>query len=71
MENQIQILSNYDNNISLSIRQGLKYSFNIGLDEIYKMIPMSKRRIEAYYPLINYLERLNIYMTIITTWGKN
>ena len=65
-KNQIQILSNYDNNISLSIRQGLKYSFNIGLDEIYEMIPFKERQIRSYYPLINYLRKLGIEMNITT-----
>lgn len=60
----IDKLINYDPEILTSITLNKEYKFNISLEEIYKLMPMSEYKIKKYYPLINYLKTLNIEMVI-------
>lgn len=60
----IKILDNYDSNLIKSIKSKTLYSLNINLNIMFDIIPMSKRRVESYYPLINYLKTLGIELNI-------
>lgn len=60
----IQLYS-YDSKIRDSIENGNSYSFNITLDELYKLIPKSRKAKDRYSGFINFLNSKNIKMTIV------
>jgi hypothetical protein len=66
----INKLCNYDSNISSSLSLGIKYNFEITLNDIFNLIPMSEKKVKKYYPLINYLRGLGIEMKIMTSWNS-
>ena len=66
----INKLCNYDSNISSSLSLGVKYNFEITLNDIFNLIPMSEKKVKKYYPLINYLRGLGIEMKIMTSWNS-
>lgn len=63
-------LNKYDSNILESIRYNKNYSIKISLDAIYEIIPMSRKEVDKYNSLVNYLMTLGIDMTI-TSNHKN
>ena len=63
-------LNKYDSNILESIRYNKNYSIKISLDAIYEIIPMSRKEVDKYNSLVNYLMTLGINMTI-TSNHKN
>ena len=67
----IKKLIEWDENILNSIKTLQKYEFIIELDDIYNILPFNDRKVTRYYPLINYLRKFNIEMTIRTIRNKN
>ena len=45
--------------------KGKAYSFSITLDELYNLIPKSRKAKDRYNKLINFLNTKNIKMTIV------
>ena len=62
--NHIKILGDYDNNIIKSINSKTKYELIISIDKLYELIPVSRKEISKYFPLLNYLKTLGIDMKI-------
>lgn len=59
------LLYSYDPMIRNSIENGKPYSFSITLDELYNLIPKSKKAKDRYKGFINFLNTKNIKMTIV------
>lgn len=70
-ENIWSLIDNYDRNILYSILTGVPYSFNITLDEIFNIIPMSEKKVKKYYFLTSSLQSLGITMSIDSIIGNN
>lgn len=64
---RIDILSKmYDANIIKNIESKSIYSFNISLNNIFNLIPMSEKRVRKYKTLVRDLSKLGITMNIIS-----
>ena len=64
-------LGEYDKNIISSILEDKTYKFSINLSEIFRIIPTIDKRVQRYFPLINYLKSLGIEMNITSNYkGK-
>jgi NifU-like protein involved in Fe-S cluster formation len=50
--------------IKNSIESDTQYDLILTLDEIYKIIPKSQKKVKEYYPLINALRKIGINLTI-------
>lgn len=59
------LLYNYDSKIRDSIMKGKAYSFSITLDELYNLIPKSRKAKDRYKGFINFLNTKKIKMTIV------
>lgn len=59
-----EILMELDENLKDSILRSQSYYFEIELSKIYKLIPMDRRKVERYYPMINYFRKLGIEIVI-------
>lgn len=59
-----EILMELDENLKDSILRNQSYYFEIELSKIYKLIPMDRRKVERYYPMINYFRKLGIEIVI-------
>ena len=57
-------LYRYDAKIRESIENETSYSFDIPLDELYKIIPKSRKAKDRYKGLIETLNKRNITMNI-------
>ena len=66
-----EILSEYDTKLKEKLINGEKYKLEIKLREIYELIPMSSRKVQRYYPMINYFRRLGIDINIIVDKRNN
>ena len=58
-------LSKYDPMLLESVRNFKSYSFNISLDNIFKLLPKAKKESRKYYPLINFFKSIGVNMTLI------
>lgn len=69
---RLNLLSNeYDRNILSKVLSGDSYSFDININDLFRLIPMSKKESGRYSVLINELSLLGITMNIITNnWNK-
>jgi hypothetical protein len=61
----LAFLEGYDANIRNAIENNIPYSFNITLNDLYKIIPKSKKGKDRYTTLINHLLKMNITMNLI------
>jgi hypothetical protein len=61
----LAFLEAYDANIRNAIENNMPYSFNITLNDLYKIIPKSKKGKDRYTTLINHLLKMNITMKLI------
>lgn len=61
----LAFLEAYDANIRNAIENNMPYSFNIALNDLYKIIPKSKKGKDRYTTLINHLLKMNITMNLI------
>ena len=61
----LAFLESYDANIRNAIENNMPYSFNITLNDLYKIIPKSKKGKDRYTTLINHLLKMNITMNLI------
>lgn len=59
------ILYSYDSMIRDSIEKNKPYSFDITLDELYKLVPKSRKSKDRYERFIKFLDAKNIKMTIV------
>lgn len=59
-----KLFSNLDENFRHCIESGLPYKLQFTLDDIYEIIPMVDKRIQRYYPMINYFRKLGIEIVI-------
>ena len=59
------LLYTYDSKIRDSIMKGKAYSFSITLDELYNLIPKSRKAKDRYKGFINFLNTKKIKMTIV------
>lgn len=59
------LLYTYDSKIRDSIMKGKAYSFSITLDELYNLIPKSRKAKDRYKRFINFLNTKKIKMTIV------
>ena len=61
----LAFLEGYDPNIRKAIENNIPYSFSITLDELYRIIPQSKKSKDRYERIANYLQKQQITMSII------
>lgn len=66
-----EILMELDENLKDSILRNQSYYFEIELSKLYKLIPMDRRKVERYYPMINYFRKLGIDINIIVDKRNN
>lgn len=69
-----EILMELDENLKDSILRSQSYYFEIELSRLYKLIPMNDKKVQRYYPMINYFRKLGIEIIISTNSnnkGKN
>lgn len=59
------LLYTYDSKIRDSIMKGKAYSFSITLDELYNLIPKSRKAKDRYKGFVNFLNTKKIKMTIV------
>ena len=64
-------LGSYDPNFMNAILTKSNYVLNIGLDEIYELIPMDRKRTERYSSLVSYLRLIGIELNIKSEIGRN
>lgn len=64
---QIAKLSTIDYNIFNSIVNNMNYSCSIRLDEIYSVIPMSRKEVDKYNKISNWINKLGINLSIINS----
>lgn len=62
--NAISILCSYDPKLEDSLKYGTAYWMDIDLSILYSLIPLKEKQVRSYYPLINYLRKFNIELTI-------
>ena len=67
----IMTLGNYDPNFMNAVLTKSNYILTIGLDEIYELIPMDRKRTGRYNPLVNYLRSIGIELNIKSEIGRN
>ena len=60
----LAILEGYDGNIRNAIENNKAYSFDISLDDLYKIIPQSRKTRDRYKRLIDYLKKRKITLII-------
>ena len=60
----LAILEGYDGNIRNAIENNKTYSFDISLDDLYKIIPQSRKTRDRYKRLIDYLKKRKITLNI-------
>ena len=61
----LAVLEGYDGKIRDAVDNDLPYSFDITLNDLYKLIPQSKKAKDRYKRLVNYLITRKITMRII------
>ena len=61
-----QSLIEYDDNIRVALLNKSKYSLTIELKVMNIISPRKDLRVREYYPLINYLRKLGIELTVIS-----
>lgn len=66
----ISVLMNSYPNLKDAILRNEGCIMEVSLDDIYNLIPRKERKVRSYYPLISYLETLNIDL-IITSECRN
>jgi hypothetical protein len=57
-------LCSYDPKLEDSLKYGTAYWMDIDLSILYSLIPLKEKQVRSYYPLINYLRKFNIELTI-------
>ena len=62
---QITKLSLYDSNIFSSIMKNDKYTCKISLNDIFSILPMSRKEVDKYNTCVKYLDNLGIDIIII------
>ena len=67
----IMTLGNYDPNFMNAVLTKSNYILTIGLDEIYELIPMDRKRTGRYDPLVSYLRSIGIELNIKSEIGRN
>lgn len=55
-----------DTNLQAAIENNQPYSFSLTFDDIFSTIPRDRKKQDRYKPLINYLRKRNITLTITT-----
>lgn len=68
---QIAKISLLDKNIFNSIIEEYTYRSEIKLDEIFKILPMYEKKVKYYNPIVNYLMKLGIILSIPNEVGRN
>ena len=61
----LAVLEGYDSNIRDAVDNGLPYSFDITLTDLYKLIPKPKKAKDRYSGLVGYMKTYRITMNII------
>ena len=67
----VKLLGDLDPNLINAIERKKGYKLEFTLDEIWNLIPMDRKKIDRYYPMINYFRKLGVDIKIMTTWGNN
>lgn len=68
---KIAKLCKYNLNILNSLLNGVKYEFNISLDDIYNILPMTERKVKYYKSIIKLMRSLSIEMNVTSIIGRN
>lgn len=55
-----------DTKLRVAIETNQPYSFSLTLDNLFNTIPRDRKKLDRYKPLINYLRKRNITLTITT-----
>jgi hypothetical protein len=66
IKSSIDTLINYNQNIFYHIITGSPYSFDININDLFNILPMSKKESGRYSSLIETLKSMNVFMNIIT-----
>ena len=65
-------LMKWNGEIERSILNGARYSLSININDLFNLIPMSKKESYKYSNLVSYLSELGVTLNIITNdWNKN
>ena len=69
---KIAKLCKYNLDILSSLLNGVKYEFNISLNDIYDLLPMNKKKgVERYKFIIRIMKSLGIEMNVTSIAGRN
>ena len=68
---KIAKLCKYNLDILSSLLNGVKYKFNISLDDIYNVLPMTEKKVKYYKSIIKFMRSLNIEMSVTSIIGRN
>ena len=68
---KIAKLCKYNLDILSSLLNGVKYKFNISLDDIYNVPPMTEKKVKYYKSIIKFMRSLNIEMSVTSIIGRN